>query len=115
MLPNRLHISQQATNQLKAIKSRTGVTPNILCRIALALSLEENFPANTENTDIKGAEFNLSTLLGDTGVVFEALLKQAHGNLSPKQAELMLAAHIDNGVDKIKRSKSILDLMSFES
>lgn len=113
MLPNRLHISQRATDQLKYLKTRTGVTPNILCRMALALSLEEKHNANPESTDLSGSEFNIVTLLGDSGPIFEALLKQVYGDMAPKQAELIIAAHIDHGVDKLKRAKSVLDLISF--
>lgn len=113
MLPNRIHISKRSSDQLKLIKSRTGVTPNILCRMALTLSLEEKHNANVEITDIAGLEFNLATLLGDAAPVYEAMIKQTYGDLKPKQAELILAAHIDHGVDKLKRAKSVLDLLTY--
>jgi DNA sulfur modification protein DndE len=113
MLPNRVHISKRATDQLKVIKSRTGVTPNILCRMALILSLEENHKADADVTDLNGSEFNLSTLFGEAGPLYEAIMKMSHGNLSHKGAQLALAAHIDNGVDKLKRAKSVEDLMNF--
>lgn len=111
MLPNRLHISKHATDTLKQIKGRTGVTPNILCRIALTLSLEEGHKPNPDTIDLTGQEFNLATLLGDASLVYESLLKQAHGDLTPKQAQQMLAGHIDNGVGKIKHAKSVGDLI----
>lgn len=113
MLPNRVHISKRATDLLKQIKAKTGVTPNILCRMALTLSLEENHKANPDSTDLNGSEFNLPTLLGDAGSLYEALIRQAHGNLGPKDAQLILAAHVDNGVDKLKRAKSVGDLMGY--
>jgi DNA sulfur modification protein DndE len=113
MLPNRVRISKRATDLLKQIKSKTGVTPNILCRIALALSLEENHNANPEGTDLNGSEFNLPTLLGDATSLYEALMRQFHGNLNAKEAQLILAAHVDNGVDKLKRAKSVVDLLAY--
>ena len=113
MLPNRVHISKRATELLKQIKARTGVTPNILCRMALTLSLEENHKANPDITDLDGSEFNLSTLLGEAGALYEALICHIHGNLDPKQAQLILAAHIDNGVDKLKRAKTITHLLAY--
>ncbi|MBU1215702.1 MAG: DndE family protein [Gammaproteobacteria bacterium] len=114
MLPKRVHISLRATELLKQIKSKTGVTPNILCRMALVLSLEERHKANPEVTDINGAEFNLPTLLGDASTLYEALLTELHGELNAKTAQLVLAAHIDNGVDRLKRVKSAGDLLSFQ-
>jgi DNA sulfur modification protein DndE len=114
VLPNRVHISKRASDQLKLLKSKTGVTPNILCRMALALSLEEKYNANPDTTDIAGSEFNLPTLLGEYGPIYEAILKQAYGrDLNPKEAELILAAHIDNGVEKLKRAKNVSDLINF--
>ncbi|MDD5703537.1 MAG: DNA sulfur modification protein DndE [Dehalococcoidales bacterium] len=113
MLPNRVHISKRATDHLKQIKSKTGVTPNILCRMALILSLDEGHKANPDSTDLNGSEFNLPTLLGDAGSLYEALIRQFHGDLSPKEAQLVLAAHIDNGVDKLKRVKSVSDLLQY--
>lgn len=113
MLPNRIHVSKRATELLKQIKARTGVTPNILCRMALTLSLEEGFKVNSDTTDLEGSEFNLSTLLGEAGPLYEGLLRQAHGDLDPKKAQLFLAAHVDNGVDKLRRVKSVSDLLAF--
>lgn len=111
MLPNRVHISKRSTEILKLIKTRTGVTPNILCRIALTLSLEEGHQPNPDTTDLDGAEFNITTLLGDAALLYDCLLKQAHGELPPKQAQLFLAGHIDNGVDKLKRAKNVGNLI----
>lgn len=113
MLPNRVRISKRATDLLKQIKSKTGVTPNILCRMALSLSLEENHKANPDGTDLNGSEFNLPTLLGDASALYQALIRQAHGDLAPKDAQLILAAHIDNGVDKLKRVKSAAELLEY--
>lgn len=113
MLPNRVHISKRATELLKQIKAKTGVTPNILCRMALTLSLEENHKANPKITDLNGSEFNLPTLFGDASALYEALILQSHGSLSQKDAQLVLAAHIDNGVDKLKRAKSTSDLLQY--
>lgn len=52
-------------------------------------------------------------LLGDASLLYECLIRQAHGDLNPKEAQLVLAAHIDNGIDKLKRAKNIQDLISY--
>jgi DNA sulfur modification protein DndE len=81
--------------------------------MALSLSLEENHNANPDITDLNGSEFNLPTLLGDASTLYEALIRQLHGELNPKDAQLILGAHIDNGVDKLKRAKSAADLLKY--
>jgi hypothetical protein len=41
------------------------------------------------------------------------MIKQAYADLKPRQAELILAAHMDHGVDKLKRAKNVSDSISF--
>jgi DNA sulfur modification protein DndE len=81
--------------------------------MALTLSLDEGHEPNPnpDNVDATGLEFNLTTLFGDAALVYESLLRQAHGNLSPKEAQQMLAGHIDNGIGKIKHAKNVADLL----
>ena len=58
MIPFRVRISDAATARCRYIKSRTGLTPNILCRIAMALSLREKRPVLAEAPDLVGQELN---------------------------------------------------------
>jgi DNA sulfur modification protein DndE len=113
MLPNRVRISKTATDSLKVLKSRTAVTPNILCRIALVLSLREGYEVKQSAKALEGTEFNLSTLLGDQTVVYECLLRQIHGEMNEREASLFLSAHIDDGLEKLKRIRSVADLLSY--
>src|SRR5690349_16683215 len=113
MLPNRIRISKTATDSLKVLKSRTAVTPNILCRIALCLSLREAHEVRPNAKALEGTEFNLTTLLGDHTVVYECVLRQLHGELNEREASQILAAHIDDGLDKLKRIRSVGDLLSY--
>ena len=41
MLPNRIKLSKKATDKLRYLKSKTGLTPNILSRIAIMLAIKE--------------------------------------------------------------------------
>ena len=72
----RVPFTAQADNRLRMMKARTGITPNILCRIGFALSLEEpgqpTVPAPGEDL---GREINRYTLLGPYDGAFIALLK----------------------------------------
>src|SRR5438093_12246246 len=99
MLPKRLRISKSATDTLKLLKARTGLTPNIICRIALVMSLEDGKTGGQRQVDQAGSEFNAPTLFGEFGLLFEALLRQAHGVLDPKACANVIAAHIDNGLE----------------
>jgi DNA sulfur modification protein DndE len=112
MLPNRFRISKRSTDVLKMIKGRTGVTPNILCRMALALSLRQGASAGDKDVDLEGSEFNMSTLFGDHHLVYEVLVQQVHGALSPKEVQRVVAAHIDSGVDQLRRVRSLGDLLT---
>src|SRR5438105_1963755 len=79
-LPNlttqRIQFSTSVDSKLRQLKARTGITPNILCRIGFCLSLEERgFPAKALSTESVGREMNRHTLLGEYDVVFVSLLK----------------------------------------
>lgn len=113
MLPNRFRISHRATEILKQIKGRTGVTPNILCRMALVLSLREGKQGVSESVDLDGSEFNMPTLFGDFPLVYESLIRQVHGPLDGREIQRIVAAHIDAGVDHLKRVRTLGDLLSF--
>jgi DNA sulfur modification protein DndE len=111
MLPSRLRISKQATDVLKILKSRTGVTPNLICRIALAISLEEGGVAGDRPTDLEGSEFNLATLLGDNTQAYDCMIRQVHGHIEGRALNLVIASHIDNGLNRLKKSRSLRDLV----
>ena len=110
-MPNRLRISKQAMDVLKVLKSRTGVTPNLICRSALVVSLEDGAAGGDRPTDLDGSEFNLSTLFGDNVRAYECLIRQVHGHLEGRALSVVIASHIDNGLDRLKKSRSLLDLV----
>lgn len=110
MFPNRIRISKGASDQLKLIKHKTGVTPNVLCRIAIMLSLRRACLNKKSNAKLDGLEFNLSTLFGEHTTLYESLLRQAYGDLNQKEAELLLAAHADDGVMVLKAARSLTEL-----
>ena len=58
------------------LKGRTGLTPNILCRIGFCLSLNDPSIPNPESFDENGQEFNRYTLTGEWDTLFVALLKE---------------------------------------
>ena len=105
MTLQRVPFSQDADNRLRALKSRTGITPNILCRMGFCLSLEEQGrPALVDASALQGRVINRFTLLGEHDDVFIALLvtwMQVNGiqDLSTKSTDGYFLAHIHRGVD----------------
>ena len=111
---NRIRVSADATNKLKVLKARTGLTPNVLCRLALTLSLSESGLPNTASYDEQGQEFNRYTLTGEWDQLFIALLKE---RLVQDDMDIALdqlpqfKAHLNRGVALLYTSiKSLSDL-----
>lgn len=111
MLPKRLRISKSATDTLKLLKARTGLTPNIVCRMALMLSLEHGKRGGESHPEQIGSEFNAPTFFGEFALAFEALLTQVHGKLDPKACATVIASHVDSGLEILRKSRTLLELV----
>jgi len=62
----RIKLSQESTKKLQQFKSRTGLTPNIACRLVLGISIaENNMPSLELFTEESGQEINRYTLFGE--------------------------------------------------
>lgn len=113
---NRLRISQQVSGRLSILKARTGLTPNILCRIGFCLSL--NDPTNPDPRDYSDdteKEINRHTLTGQWDPLFVALIKErCHRDglsLSNEALAEQFRAHVNRGVLLLyKRTRSLNDL-----
>lgn len=98
---NRIRISEESTTHLRTLKGRTGLTPNILCRVALCYSLNNPQIPDSSKYDETGQEFNRYTLLGEWDDFFIALLKQRciQDGLDPeKDLVPQFKAHLNNGI-----------------
>lgn len=103
MTYNRVRVSKDATHRLKMLKGRTGLTPNLLCRIAFCDSLNDPRPPNPEQYDAEGQEFNRFTLTGEWDSIFTALLKERclRDGLDYSDEETLrvaFTAHLNRGV-----------------
>ena len=112
----KLKVSAEATSRLRSLRQRTGVTPNVLCRIAVMLSLEEG-PAGGGAPDEKGQEFNAYTLTGEHTGLIGALIRYVEEDeggaprLSEEELVARLRAHIHRGVGTLAvRAKSPADI-----
>jgi DNA sulfur modification protein DndE len=113
---NKLKISADATSKLRYMRQRTQVTPNLLCRMAVMLSLEEG-PVSTPAPDEQGQEFNAYTLTGEYNGLIAAMLRFVEedeggsGKLTNDELIDRLRAHIHRGVGTLAvRAKSTADL-----
>lgn len=115
---NRIRICPQATNRLSLLKGRTGLTPNILCRIGLCLSLSDPSIPNPQRYNENGQEFNRYTLLGELDTFFIALMKERllQDGLDPdKDLIPQFKAHLNRGAislfDKVKHLGDFYELL----
>lgn len=112
---NKIYISERTDRQLRTLKGRTGLTPNLLIRIGLAFSLEEDgIPDKTLYGEDQFREFNRYTLTGQWDLYFMALLKERlfeDGLDAEEVLEDQLKGHIGRGVHLInQRIKSLEDI-----
>lgn len=115
---SKLKISADATSKLRTLRQRTGLTPNLLCRIAIMISLEEGPIRGAQIPDENGSEFNAYTLTGEYSTLFSAFLRWREEGANPAKPldddELvrLLRAHISRGIGTLSvRAKSPVDLL----
>ena len=96
------------------MKSRTGITPNLLCRLGFCLSLEEKgAPDPAKYPEDSDREINRYTLLGEYEVILVALLRQRHARdgTAVESLDESFRAHMNRGVGILAgRLKALEDL-----
>src|SRR5574339_649674 len=116
---NKIRVSANVTKILLIIKGRTGLTPNIICRMSLCLSISYPSLPSMKITDSLGQEFNRYTLLGEMDPFFISILKERlvkDGLDAEKELINQFRAHLERGVvmtyARIKDLTDIYDLIS---
>ena len=97
----RIHTSQRSRGILSTLKSRTGITPNILSRFGSCLSLKDPSIPNPEEFDELGTEFLPNVLFGEYEKMFYALIvnRLHRDKLDPElYLNRMMRAHLNRGV-----------------
>ena len=111
---NRIRVCEQADNYLRQLKARTGLTPNLLCRVGFCLSLREPVAPNPTDYDAdRPREFNRFTLTGPWDSFFVALLKERcrQDGLPLDVLDAQFVAHVNRGVLLLfQRVKGLGDL-----
>jgi DNA sulfur modification protein DndE len=114
---NRIHIGKETDQRLRSLKARTGLTPNLLCRLGFCLSLAEpGIPDAQLFTEGNAREFNRYTLTGQWDSFFFALLRERlnqDGLDLESDLEPQFKAHLNRGVLLLsQRLKNVADLAS---
>jgi DNA sulfur modification protein DndE len=96
----KLRLSKDASNRLRFLAGRTGLTPNLLCRIGFCLSLAEPSLPNPDEYLEEDREFNRYTLLGEYDDLFVALLKERcrRDGVDLTRVPDYFRAHVNRGV-----------------
>jgi len=113
MIPNRIKLSKKATGKLRFLKTKTGLTPNILSRIAIMLAIREG--SNLSNAGIGdmdgGQELNDTTLFGEHIAIYDVLINQY---IYDKQLTLSITetivAMVEIGVHKMGHIRKVEEL-----
>ena len=114
---NSLRVCQQASDQLDTLKLRTGLTPNILCRLAFALSLKDSSLPNPDDYPPDSDRIiDRHTLTGPWDSLFVAFIKERckQDGLAVDDDTLgtQFKAHINRGVLLLhKQTLSLKDLL----
>jgi DNA sulfur modification protein DndE len=98
----RLRVCQEVDQRLSQLKARTGLTPNLLCRLGFCLSLNDPTVPNPDSyPPDSNREINRYTLTGEWDDYFVALLRERciHDNLDlDTDLEDQFRAHVNRGV-----------------
>lgn len=113
---SQIRFSTRADIELKALKARLGITPNVLCRLGFCLSAEDPaalnpsaFPSDSDRI------IDRHVLLGPYDALLVAMMREriAADQLNPADDELLadhFRAHVHRGVHLLfKRVKSPAD------
>lgn len=113
MIPHRVRVSQWSRGRLRYLKSKTGLTPNILSRFAFVMSVRGLRRVRKSAADLDGQEFNSPTLFGEHQRLYELLLaKYVRETGDDRDVNLVIASHIENGLDLMGHVKSLQDVVA---
>jgi DNA sulfur modification protein DndE len=112
----RVRFCREADTWLRVLKSRSGITPNILCRLGFTLSLAEpGIPNASKYPEDSEREINRYTLLGEFDSTYVALLRQRllEDSIEEREIDTQFRAHMNRGVLLLAaRAKSLPDILT---
>ena len=94
-------MSSRSTQNLSLIKNKTGLTPNILARFAICMSIKDRSMPNPEEYNMEGSELTPNVLFGEHEQIYLALMlnRLKTDKLDPElYLNKMTRAHLNRGV-----------------
>ena len=98
---NKFRISASATGQVRVLAQRAGLTPNLICRMAMTTSFEAGPITGAPDEAAEGQEFNAYTLFGDFQPIYLDLLRFVEFGVEDGELHRKLRQHIDRGVRQL--------------
>ena len=109
----KIKLTTVASNRIRFTAGKTGLTPNLLCRLGFCLSLADPSIPNPDDFPEEEREFNRYTLLGEYDPLFVALLAERCRKDGVDMTRLgdYFRAHLNRGVILLgQRVRSVADL-----
>ena len=98
---SRIKLSAKSQNLLGRLKARTGLTPNLLARFALCLSIKEKSIPNPDEYDKDGSDFEPAILFGEYESIYLGLMRnrfEKDKNVIDSDLNDMVRCHINRGI-----------------
>jgi DNA sulfur modification protein DndE len=109
----KVRLTKDASNRLRFLAGKTGLAPNLLCRIGFCLSLGEPKIPHPRDFPEEDREFNRYTLLGEYDAIFIAMLRQRlyEDGLEKPDLSGYFRAHMNRGIVLLQqRVRTVADL-----
>ena len=103
---NKVRISSRSTRTFGMLKTSTGLTPNILARFAICLSIKQQGIPNPDEYNKDGSEIAPSVLFGEHEPLYLALMltRLKNDKLDPEYyLDEMVRAHLNRGAIGLKQ------------
>ena len=113
----RMRFTEDISHKLSLLQARTGITPNILCRIGFCMSVDmPSIPDPSEFEEYGDREIDRPVLLGTYDELFVAMIKErCKEDGLPVEGEPLyeqFRAHVHRGVALMyKRVKKLPDMI----
>ena len=106
-------MSEKSQVLLGRLKGRTGLTPNLLARFAICMSIKEKSIPNPSEYDKKGSVLEPTVLFGEYEQIYLGLMRNRlkKDGLAESELNEMTRCHLNRG--SISLSKRIDDLGDF--